>query len=256
MKNIYIISGTTKGIGKSILNQLANDSSNLIFTLNRSIDNTKSENIIHIDCDLSNLDQIKNAFEYISNVITTLEFISITLINNAGVVKPISFISKANTQEIRDAIDINILGIVMTTKLFIEKWQNLQCKKYIINISSGAATKPMAGWSIYTSSKAFMEIFTQSVALEQGYEKYPIKVFGFQPGKVETPMQETVRNSDKADLPTVEIFINSYKNNENFSPDLVSKILLNLLKNEPDSGVIYKAKELKLEFEEQLQKPK
>ncbi len=243
----YIVTGTTKGIGKGVKELLLEDPTNFIFTLNRSIEPEDNTNLQSIKCNVGVNSEIENAFGEIMGKIDKKSCDEIILINNAGVVDPIKFIHNSNPEDIEKCFDINVLGTINTTRCFLKAFSDYECSKKIVNISSGAAQKPMAGWSIYTATKAAVEIFTQSVAMEQETLEFPTTIFAFQPGKVETPMQKYVRGQKKEDLPTVDIFLQSHKENSNYTPEFVAKLLLKLL---PDakSGVVYKARELKEKY--------
>lgn len=243
----FIVTGTTKGLGSAIKEIRLRDSDNTVIALNRNPDSNTNPNFINIKCDISNNEEIENAFNEIANNIVHLEPEEIVLINNAGVVDPIKFIQNASAEEIQKCFEINVLGTINTSRCFLKNFSNLDSQKAIVNISSGAASNPMAGWSVYTATKAAVEIFTKSVAIEQAQEDFPTKIFAFQPGKVETPMQEYVRNQKPEDLPLVDIFIQSHKGNQNFSPELIAEMLVRLLE-EAESGEIYKARELKERF--------
>jgi NAD(P)-dependent dehydrogenase (short-subunit alcohol dehydrogenase family) len=61
----------------------------------------------------------------------------------------------------------------------------------IINVSSGAAHRPLEGWSAYCSSKAGLAMLTRSIMLEYGDRG--IRAYGFSPGTVRTDMQTIIR---------------------------------------------------------------
>jgi NAD(P)-dependent dehydrogenase (short-subunit alcohol dehydrogenase family) len=63
----------------------------------------------------------------------------------------------------------------------------------IVNVSSGAAIRPLEGWSAYCSAKAGLAMLTQAVMLEN--TATGIRVFGFQPGTTDTDMQVAIRAS-------------------------------------------------------------
>jgi NAD(P)-dependent dehydrogenase (short-subunit alcohol dehydrogenase family) len=63
----------------------------------------------------------------------------------------------------------------------------------IVNLSSGAAHKPMEGWSAYCAGKAGLAMVTRSLHLE--YAARGVRAFGFAPGVVDTDMQGAIRAS-------------------------------------------------------------
>jgi len=63
----------------------------------------------------------------------------------------------------------------------------------IVNVSSGAAHRPLEGWSAYCAGKAGLAMVTRSIALETAGKG--IRIFGFSPGTIDTDMQVTIRAS-------------------------------------------------------------
>ena len=75
MKKAYIVTGGTSGIGLSIVNMLSDNHNNLVVSLSRDINKiNQAKNITHdskgkvrfIQCDISNVDHLKNTFKEIS----------------------------------------------------------------------------------------------------------------------------------------------------------------------------------------------
>ena len=63
----------------------------------------------------------------------------------------------------------------------------------IVNLSSGAAHRPMEGWSAYCAGKAGLAMVTRCVHEE--WSGHGIRAFGFAPGVVDTDMQGAIRAS-------------------------------------------------------------
>jgi NAD(P)-dependent dehydrogenase (short-subunit alcohol dehydrogenase family) len=61
----------------------------------------------------------------------------------------------------------------------------------IINVSSGAAYRPLEGWSSYCAGKAGLAMLTRSLVLETS----GVRIFGFSPGTIDTDMQVKIRAS-------------------------------------------------------------
>ena len=74
----------------------------------------------------------------------------------------------------------------------------------LVNISSGAATKPYEGWAAYCASKAAVDQLTGCVALEEA--RHGLRAYALSPGLVDTDMQAAIRASDERDFPEVERF--------------------------------------------------
>jgi len=118
---------------------------------------------------------------------------------------------------------------VMMNK-FVEKYNDLDVKKVIANISSGAAKNPISGWSAYCASKAALDMYSRVLAEEQTARKNGIKVIAIAPGIIDTQMQDEIRSAKSEDFPRLNDFVNYKAEKQLLSPDLVSeKIFLILL---------------------------
>jgi benzil reductase ((S)-benzoin forming) len=120
---------------------------------------------------------------------------SITLINNAGTLDPVGPSPENDPEAIHKSLHINLLAPMILSSLFIKQIQHAPLEKTIINISSGAAGRPIWGWSAYCTAKAAIEMYTRTAAEEQKDREYPVRIFAFAPGIVDTPMQEKIRNT-------------------------------------------------------------
>jgi NAD(P)-dependent dehydrogenase (short-subunit alcohol dehydrogenase family) len=114
------------------------------------------------------------------------------LVNNAGIIEPIARLDAADPAQWELTIATNLTAPYRFTRAFLSLGAKAR-KRRIVNISSGAAHKPLEGWSAYCASKAALAMLTRSVQLE--YAGDGILAFGLIPGLVDTGMQETVRAS-------------------------------------------------------------
>ncbi len=87
------------------------------------------------------------------------------LVNNAGVIEPISMVGEADPAEWARSIEINLIGAYYAIRAvlpgMIERGHG-----DIINVSSGAAHRPLEGWSAYCAGKAGLAMLTRSIDLE------------------------------------------------------------------------------------------
>lgn len=114
------------------------------------------------------------------------------LVNNAGVIEPIAGIAEADPAAWARNIQINLVGAFHGVRAVLP---GMIARRggTIINISSGAAHRPLEGWSAYCTGKAGLAMMTRAIALETAEHK--IRVFGFAPGTVDTDMQVQIRAS-------------------------------------------------------------
>jgi NAD(P)-dependent dehydrogenase (short-subunit alcohol dehydrogenase family) len=114
------------------------------------------------------------------------------LVNNAGVIDPIARLDAGDPARWELTIATNLIAPYRFARAFLNLGSKDR-KRRIVNISSGAAHKPLEGWSAYCASKAALAMLTNSVQLE--YAGDGILAFGLIPGLVDTAMQATVRAS-------------------------------------------------------------
>lgn len=114
------------------------------------------------------------------------------LVNNAGLVEPIARIADADPALWEATIATNLLGPYRFTRAFLAQGDRTAARR-IVNISSGAAHRPLEGWNAYCASKAGLAMLTRSTGLEYAAEN--VFAFGLIPGLVDTGMQATIRAS-------------------------------------------------------------
>jgi len=113
------------------------------------------------------------------------------LVNNAGTVEPIGKLGDCDPAAWMRGIEINLGGPVRLLHALLPDL--LAAGGTVVNVSSGAAHRPLEGWSAYCAGKAGLAMLTRSLHLEYGHEG--LRVFGFGPGVVDTEMQVLIRAS-------------------------------------------------------------
>ncbi len=112
------------------------------------------------------------------------------LINNAGTIDPIARVASAEAEAWTHAMAVNLIGPALFIRAALPHLHaGHGC---IVNMSSGAAHRPLEGWSAYCASKAALWMLTQLLHLEEGYG---VDVYAVSPGTVDTEMQVAIRAS-------------------------------------------------------------
>ncbi|MDF0728078.1 (S)-benzoin forming benzil reductase [Cytobacillus sp. S13-E01] len=247
----FIVTGTSKGLGESVVKQLFHEN-HTIFCVSRKQNNDLKRlaqenhvNLYYFSCDLQKLEEIEKMMEKILASIDVSNTEGIYLVNNAGVVDPIKPVGKASSREVEANIRVNLIAPMVLTSQFIAHTEGINTEKVIINVSSGAANRPIYGWSTYCSTKAGIDMFTKSAALEQKSAQFGAKVISFSPGVMDTDMQKTIRQSDKTDFADVETFIQYNEQGMLRTPGFVAASLVKLLfSHEIENGKVYDIKNL------------
>ena len=227
MQEAFLVTGASKGIGRSIALAIANSGHAVIALaresseLNDIILKLKSLNSqsIAIPCDLGNSSDIIQASKIISE---NFEHLS-GIIHNAGTIHPIANMMDVERSEWERSIQVNLIGVQDLTNR-LDPFLGGDKHSRITTISSGAAKRSLHGWSAYCVAKAGLDMWAMCMA-EEG-EKGNISALAIAPGIVDTEMQNDIRNANQSAFPSLPNFIDYHKNGDLTNPDDVAQKLL------------------------------
>lgn len=206
-KTLLILTGHTKGLGHAILDQFLSLETVMVVALSRSSLDLDLPNLKEIPLDLSDLNALEaNLTKFFPK---EENFDRYVLINNAGWIGEVKQVGKLNPKGIQRVMNLNLLAPMILTDAFVKAYGSRSGEKVILNISSGAAHKPLPGWGEYCTSKAGLAMFSKVAAEE--LKELGIRVFSLAPGIVDTDMQSEIRQAGQEDFPALDRFV-SYKN--------------------------------------------
>lgn len=187
MRKTIVVVGTSRGIGKAIVENLAQNSNYDIYALSRNLkgleDLTKYTNVKVYAFDLEN----ENARLKANSIFNSIEKIDV-LINNAGKLVNKRFL-ELTSDEISSSYQVNVIGVMQTVQAAIPKM--IETGGHIVNISSMGGFQgsvKFAGLSAYSTSKAAVCSFTELFAEE--YKETKIKMNCLCLGAAQTEMLE------------------------------------------------------------------
>jgi len=226
MEKIVIITGGNKGLGEG-LSKVYHKNGYRVFSISRSI-KEKFYTAEQYPCDLSKTETIEPTLTEVFSHLDTTNTKKILLINNAGDLGQVNTIENINPKDINYTIQVNLIAPLILNATFIKLTKEFNCKKEIINISSGAAINPYESWSLYCASKAGIDMMTKVISKEQKHHENGVKIVSIYPGIVDTDMQSKARNTPKENFKSVQRFIDFYNNGELSSPKEVAKKIYKL----------------------------
>jgi benzil reductase ((S)-benzoin forming) len=152
-------------------------------------------------------------------------------VNNAGLLEPIAPLREADPAGLRANVEVNVLGVLYGSAVFARHVRSRDGGGVLVNITSGAATSPYAGWSAYCGSKAAVDQITRVVAAEE--LETGLRAYAVAPGIVDTGMQEAIRATPEERFPAVERFRGFARDGAFNSPAWVADHILGLLAYPP-----------------------
>lgn len=202
-KNV-LITGTTRGIGKSVLEIFAQNGANIIaHSRNRSEEHEKylkeiSENnninIFPIYFDLKDKLKIKEVFKTFYKDKIAIDI----LVNNAGIAHG-GYFQMTPVSKIKEVFEINLFSQMEITQ-YVLKIMSRQHSGSIINLASIAGLDLEQGNSAYGVSKAAIIAWTKTLALELA--RYNIRVNAVAPSLVDTNMAKQME--EKSGISMIE----------------------------------------------------
>lgn len=224
--SLLILTGHSQGLGRAILDTYLQKGDFEIIAISRTTLGLDFPQLKEISLDLGQLDLLENSLD---KLFPKGDFEEIHLINNAGWIGEIKPVGKLKLSNLKKLMNVNLLAPIFLTNAFVAAYQSQNSKRIVCNISSGAAHKPVSGWSEYCSSKAALAMF--SMVCEKENENTGIRFFSLAPGIVDTAMQDEIRSVEEMDFPDLERFKDYKSQGALSSAKFVSQKISFLLSN-------------------------
>ena len=185
---VTLITGTSKGIGKSLAEHYSRQGHRVI-GCSRTLPSFTLPNYTHIVADITDEKEVLNLFQLVKSQFGHIDH----LINNAGIAA-MNHVLLTPLTTIQKLLATNVVG----TFLMCREGGKLMAKNTfgrIVNFSTIAVPLKVAGEAMYAASKAAVHSFTEVLAHELG--EYGITVNAIGPTPIETDL---VRSVPKAKL--------------------------------------------------------
>lgn len=187
-RNIALVTGASRGIGKAIATRLAKDG---LFVIGTATTEKGAQSIAeYLDefggiarvLDVNNNEEIDRLFEEIDSVYSGLQ----VLVNNAGVTED-GLLMRMSDEQWEQVITTNLTSVYKMSRRAVRGMMKARFGR-IINISSVVGQMGNAGQTNYSASKAGMEGFTRSLAREIGSRQVTVNCVA--PGLIQTDMTD------------------------------------------------------------------
>ena len=171
-----LLTGSSRGIGKSIKEVLSNTGIEIINPSRNELDLSSPESID----------------KFLSQLSTQIDII----INNAGILK-VGQHNEFSTDDFHEVFQVNVVAPFKIISGVIEKMKQRKFGR-IVNISSIWGQKSKKGRTLYSSSKAALDALTRSLAIE--FAPYNILINSVAPGYIETDMLKQYNTEEELSI--------------------------------------------------------
>ncbi len=238
MSTAYLVTGTTRGIGRALAKVILNNQ-DLLYSLSSAPD-MQEGGWCNLQCDLSIPEQVIERGGSLVHKMGERHPDAMVLINNAATIDPIAPLDMLDSRQMLYHLQVNQAAPALLMSTFISRSTDFGSRRHIINISSGAAIHPYSGWAMYCAVKAALDMMTLCAALEQSTRSHPVWLSAVYPGKVDTQMQTTIRQADPVHFPLIENFIRAKQDGDLAAPMAVAQLLIELYRHgQFKNGCIY-----------------
>jgi benzil reductase ((S)-benzoin forming) len=226
---LYIVTGSSKGIGAALVKQLLKDPGNSVIGIARSQKSLSDPRFTALSLDLSDY---KGILDHLEQIFPVGDFQEIVLVNNAGWIGEIQHLGKMAPEGIYRIFMLNTIAPTVLINAFIKTYGNQKgVNRMIVNISSGAAKKAIDGWSCYSASKAAVNMLSEAAAAEAKLDGTGIRIFAVAPGVVDTAMQQDIRSADAVSFSSLSRFVELKEKQQLSSPSFAAGKIIELIQN-------------------------
>ncbi|KAI8125196.1 Farnesol dehydrogenase [Lucilia cuprina] len=220
---VAVVTGASAGIGAATCKVLVEQGMIVVGLARRlvkmktkvlpTIASDKQHNFHCFKCDVGDEESVKEAFEWVNTQFGGVD----VLINNAGVARSTTLLAENNTQDLKDVINTNVMGVVWCTREAFHSMKRRKVNGHVIIINSvvghNVPILPGISLNIYPSTKHAVTAMTEVLRQEFLAEKTKIKITSLSPGGVQTeimgedtPMPEGMPVLQAADVADAVLF--------------------------------------------------
>lgn len=202
LKQVALVTGASRGIGRAIAERLARDG---FFVIGTATTDNGADSISSylggqgkgLKLDVANSESIADVMQIVND-----EFGAPTvLVNNAGITRD-NLLMRMKDEEWDEIISTNLTSVFRMSKAVLRGMMKAKTGR-IINISSVVGSTGNAGQANYAAAKAGMVGFAKSMAKEVGSRNITINTVS--PGFIDTDMTkelgEDIKNNLLASIP-------------------------------------------------------
>lgn len=209
-RRLAIVTGTSSGIGEQVARQLLQRGWDVIGIARRAVA-LDSPGYAHCSLDLRDVTRLTAALEkHVGPRVRDGGLTRLALVNNAADVALLGQVDQLEANGMLQAYAVNTVAPVLLMG-WVLRTAAPRVPIRVVNVSSGAGVEPFPGLGAYGNTKAALRLAGMVLAAELDMRAAAgaprdATVWSYEPGVVETPMQEAVRGAAPETVPIVQVF--------------------------------------------------
>ena len=193
---VAVVTGSSQGIGRGIVERFAREGADAVINYNRSpggahevlaaVEAAGRRGLI-VQADVSTTAGVRHLIDTAADHFGELDI----LVNNAGVEVHAPF-WEVSEEEYDRVLNVNLKGVFFATQAMVNHARQTNRPARIINISSVHEELPFPNFTAYCASKGGVKMLTRNLAVELGH--LGVTVNAIAPGAIETPINTKLLN--------------------------------------------------------------
>lgn len=208
-----------------------------------SISRRAPDGMEHLEADLSDPSSWPRVGASFREEIKETDADRVIFVHAAGTVEPMGFAGEVDDEAYLANVVLNSAAPQVLGHLFLKAVHSIEASRHLIMITSGAAHSTYAGWSSYGAGKAAIDQWVRNAGAEQEL-RGGVQVLAVAPGTVDTGMQARLRNTDEADFPQRQKFLDLHQAGKLSDPHEVAAKIWGLLDQDFDNGSVIDLRDL------------
>jgi NAD(P)-dependent dehydrogenase (short-subunit alcohol dehydrogenase family) len=230
-KHIAVVTGASRGLGRALAAALLQRQDNRVLCISRRSNPElgPSADIEQWTADLGDSKPVAQRLADWLAEAASEDVLSVTLINNAGIMPPPGPLSDTDADDLVSCIRVGLEAPFLLTAAFLNATADWSAPRRVLMMSSGLGTIARAGQSPYCAVKAGMDHCARALSLEQAALPNGAKVVSLSPGVVDTDMQAELRARDPRVFPHAERFRELKAKGLLTAPDEAARVIVERL---------------------------
>ena len=233
---ICLVTGTSSGIGLAVAEELLRRGWDVAGVARRPAP-LHHARYRHLRLDLADTARMESEFEGAFGEALALDGrVRVGLVNGAATLAPVGPTGATPATGLARAFALNAVAPIWLLGFFLRRAR--AGKLRVVDVSSGAARRAYAGWSAYCATKAALRMAGEVVG-EEARSFAPgtvlpvdLSLVSYEPGVVDTEMQEAVRGTLAGAFPQVARFLDLHASGKLHHPSKPAMEIADLLESD------------------------